>query len=220
MDIYNLTLTTVAKSRSEMANYTEEYDSRIGPCSGLSWGQWCDIQCSIADEMDEEQKKVIAEEAIANLEKENFGENNTAKEAEDDFDCPPTPKASHSSIRRQLFKSHAGDQKKSPNLAFNTPTSTPVKIACPDAPKKAKTRAQRRAIDNDSVQENPFETPKKKERRTDYWVYQDSLRMNRARALKSFRKEQTVCSDEEDIFLNTREFVFEKCYACQCGTPW
>lgn len=142
----------------------------------------------------------------------------TDDENDQEIDCPPTPKAtSNSTIRRRLFVKKS----KAPIAVSMTPTSTPVKVACPDAPQKAKTRAQRRAIDDDSVvQETAFETPKKKERRTDYWVHRDTLRMNRAKAFKtvcSQLTEQTACSDEEDIILNAGDDVeeFARCGDCR-----
>jgi hypothetical protein len=143
---------------------------------------------------------------------------------DEEFDCPATPKAtSNSTTRRQLFVKKS----KAPIAVSNTPTSTSVKVAsCPDAPKKAKTRAQRRAIDDDSVvQETAFETPKKKERRTDYWVHRDTLRMNRIRKFKfgcSQLTEQTACSDEEDIILNAGDDVeeFARCEDCRMRRQW
>lgn len=141
-------------------------------------------------------------------------------EKTDDENDPPTPKVTTSinTTRRQLLVKKS----KAPIAVSTTPTSTPVKVeACHDAPKKAKTRAQRRAIDDDSiVQETALETPKKKERRTDYWVQRDTLRMNRAKAFKavcSQLTEQTACSDEEDIILNAGDDVeeFARCGDCR-----
>ncbi len=143
----------------------------------------------------------------------------TDDENDQEIDCPATPKAtSNPTTRRQLFVKKS----KAPIAVSTTPTSTPVKVACPDAPKKAKTRAQRRAIDDDSVVQETaaFETPKKKERRTDYWVHRDTLRRNRANAFKavcSQLTEQTACSDEEDIILNAGDDVeeFARCGDCR-----
>lgn len=164
----------------------------------LSWGEWAKIH-----EVDGGVDNVCEK---------------TDDENDQEIDCPATPKAT-STTRRQLFVKKS----KAPIAVSTTPTSTPVKVAaCPDAPKKAKTRAQRRAIDDDSVVQETaaFETPKKKERRTDYWVHRDTLRRNRAKAFKavcSQLTEQTACSDEEDIILNAGDDVeeFARCGDCR-----
>ncbi len=168
----------------------------------LSWGEWAKIH------------QVGGVDDGASYEK-------TDDENDQEIDCPATPKATSNSTtrRQQLFVKKS----KAPIAVSTTPISTPVKVAaCPNAPKKAKTRAQRRAIDDDSVVQETaaFETPKKKERRTDYWVHRDTLRRNRAKAFKSVCSqltEQTACSDEEDIILNAGDDVeeFARCGDCR-----
>lgn len=50
---------------------------------------------------------------------------------------------------------------------------------------KAKTRAQKRANeDDDAIPIEPAAASKHKERRSDYWVHHDDIRMNRARVWK------------------------------------
>lgn len=171
-------------------DYEEPYDWRFGPCPGITWLEWAKEQ--IGEDWIEEVDHNHNEEPLDN--------SNDIRLEEDELECPPTPRASHFSTKRQLFKDLDLENKKSKAVTFDfsTPNSSPTKIKCPDAPKKAKTRAERRAIDPESDHEDNFETPKKKERRTDYWVHQDDLRMKRARTLKTVPNEQ-IWSDEEEI---------------------
>ena len=69
-----------------------------------------------------------------------------------------------------------------PPVSFTTPPKeTPAEPpSCPNAPQKAKTRAQRRQVDSDPpVQQLFVEPKKKKERRSDYYVKQDTIKQNR-----------------------------------------
>ena len=51
--------------------------------------------------------------------------------------------------------------------------------------KKPKTRAEKRAVETEEAVEQIEAAPKHKERRSDYWVQQDDLRMKRAKGFKS-----------------------------------
>lgn len=69
-----------------------------------------------------------------------------------------------------------------PPVSFTTPPKeTPAEPpSCPNAPQKAKTRAQRRQVDSDPPLQQLFVEPKKKkERRSDYYVKQDTIKQNR-----------------------------------------
>lgn len=50
--------------------------------------------------------------------------------------------------------------------------------------KKPKTRAEKRTVETEAACEQIEAAPKHKERRSDYWVHQDDLRMKRARGFK------------------------------------
>ncbi len=50
--------------------------------------------------------------------------------------------------------------------------------------KKPKTRAEKRAVETEEAVEQIEAAPKHKERRSDYWVQQDDLRMKRAKGFK------------------------------------
>ena len=72
-------------------------------------------------------------------------------------------------------------------------TNTEAEQPTPEAqifktPKKAKTRAERRAEDLDEHVNVPT-APTKRVRRSDFWVVQDTLRVNRSRRLKQLETE-------------------------------
>ena len=67
-------------------------------------------------------------------------------------------------------------------ISFTTPPKeNPAELppSCPNAPQKAKTRAQRRQVDSDPPVQLIVEPKKKKERRSDYYVKQDTIKQNR-----------------------------------------
>jgi hypothetical protein len=195
--------------------HEEPYDWRIGPCANMTWDEWAKNQLEMMGveipEFDEPNEDAYTQD----------DENDRGNEEE--LVCPPTPRASSiHSIKKQLFKPSFSNYTKSENHQIETPAKSSTAKVCPDAPKKAKTRAERRALDtlpSEPEEENAdFQTPVKKERRTDYWVHQDALRMKRARSLKSVQPNHTW-SDEEPISpLNPTKrsnMSFELCLNCQ-----
>jgi hypothetical protein len=189
-------------------NNEEPYDWRVGPCFGLTWLEWAKDQIGedwteeVEDNNNEEPLDNDNEEPLDNDNEEPLDNDNQVEE--DELVCPPTPRASHNSVKRQLFS----DSSKKVHFIYTPNCITPEKVPkttgvetprCPDAPRKAKTRAERRApveFDIEQEETDNFNTPQKKERRTDYWVRQDTLRMNRARTMKSDCTEPTMSDDE------------------------
>ncbi len=86
-----------------------------------------------------------------------------------------------------------------PNIAshqtIETSSTTQFEI-----PKKAKTRAERRSEDDEEQQNKPAEISfTKRQRRTDFWVVQDTQRINRSRRLKQLETDGQF-SDQDDDF--------------------
>ncbi len=187
-------MTEIMNGSTISMDYEEPYDWRLGPCVGLTWLEWA--------------KEQIGEDWTEEVEDNNNNEepldNDIQLEEEDELVCPPTPRASHNSVKRQLFSNSS----KKVHFIYTPNCITPEKVSkttgietprCPDAPRKAKTRAERRAPVEFNIEQEEtdnFNTPQKKERRTDYWVRQDTLRMNRARTMKSDCTEPTMSDDE------------------------
>jgi hypothetical protein len=192
-----------------MNTYTEEqFDWRVGPCAGMTWLQWCDAQAEMSGEptLQELLDNEANEEKEANDDNEQrYNEANEEKEANDDneqhyieanddneeeIECPPAPRAALRSVRRLSFGTFVKEKSIHHNSIEipKTPEPAPRVVRCPDAPKKAKTRAEKRAADpeseNSDTGDSDFVTPKKKERRSDYWMLQDDLKIKRARAFK------------------------------------
>ena len=96
-------------------------------------------------------------------------------------------------IRFALTNAHAS------NIPSHEPTETPSATQF-EIPKKAKTRAERRSEDEEEQEEVPAEVSfAKRQRRTDFWVVQDTQRINRSRRLKQLETESQF-SDQEDGF--------------------
>jgi hypothetical protein len=84
-----------------------------------------------------------------------------------------------------------------------TPENKTVPVKQHEQIQKSKTRAARRAIDTIAESSVESSKPKHKERRSNYWVHRDSLRMNQARKFKSHFSEQTECLDGEEAVEET-----------------
>jgi hypothetical protein len=183
-----------------MTNYDEEeqFDWRVGPCAGMTWAEWCDIQAEMS-----------GMPTLKQLMENEADEDNEADEADDsdveEIEVPQKPRTVLRSEKRVSFGTIAKDRSIHHNAIEIpiTPTkSTERVVQCPCAPKKAKTRAERRAADPESDScDSDFVTPKKKERRTDYWAFQDDLRIKRA-------KRERALSNSED-FSSGGTYQFE-----------
>ena len=203
--------------------YEEPYDWRVGPYAGMTWLQWAKEQIGdewvedVVEDNNQEQsgdawvEDVVEDNNQEHLDennKEHLHENNDIQFEEDELICPPTPRPSHHSVKRQLCISPKRVHFGNPPINFNTPEkkdytkSSILTPKCPEPPRKARTRAERRApieLDIERGETDNFTTPQKKERRTDYWVRQDTLLMNRARTTKSDWTEPTMSIDDEPI---------------------
>lgn len=168
-----------ANNGTEKNDIEEPYDWRVGPCAGMTWHEW-----------------VIAQGLDFSADDNQHDEPEWDNTQGEELICPPTPRASQS-VKRQLFKSPPKGQ----SIQHNHPITSceaPIekKAVQPfEVPQKVKTRAQRRAADNESDDEidngsnSDFITPKKKERRTAYWALQDDLRIKRAKRERALNSE-------------------------------
>ena len=209
-------------------DHEEPYDWKIGPCAGMTWSEWLEIQGVDISPIDE--TPLETENDQGNDDQSNEDHDNDDHGDDDHGDDCKTPRATHS-VRRQLkfVKSSAiqvrktdsqSEIKKQPIIEqhiavkkaktsaerraeepeiedglessdFLTPQKKQPSIEH-NAPKKAKTRAERRAEEpeiEEDLESSDFITPQKKERRTDYWVNQDDLRLKRGRAFKNQQHE-------------------------------
>lgn len=190
-----------ANNGTENNDAEETYDWRVGPCAGMTWHEWV-----IAQGLDIPTDDVQPDEPE--------WENNRGEE----LICPPTPRASQS-VRRQLFKwptKEPTTQRKS-IASYEAPIEKKVDQSF-EVPQKIKTRAQRRAADNDSDDEidndsnSDFITPKKKERRTAHWAFQDDLRIKRAKRERALGSEDFTSGGAyavEPVFLGSKWSDFE-----------
>ena len=172
----------------------KDFDWKVGPCADMTWQEWVAAQGDI-----DTQNEITAEHDEADhdeAEHDEADDGNIEENKQDDEQvCPPTPRASASrSIRRQLFKSPIKD--KSQRSAATIVEEIPqIEKPAYKIPKKAKTRAEKRAEDTSDIEDDggnsgnsDFVTPIKRERRTDHWAFQDDLRLKRARAFKESRE--------------------------------
>ena len=163
----------------------EPFDWRVGPCAGLTWAEWAQSQIGetwIEEEMAPNDADDDAESIHSDADDDA---ESIHSDVDDDLICPSTPKASTSgyTIKRPIFNSPRRVRFGSIGK-LETPEKTVQAPKWPDAPKKAKTRAERRAEDiSEDEEDEPsnFSTPQKKERRTAYWALQDDLRIKRAK---------------------------------------
>jgi hypothetical protein len=96
-------------------------------------------------------------------------------------------------IRFALTNSHAS------NIPSHEPIETPSATQF-EIPKKAKTRAERRSEDEEVPAEVPAEVSfAKSQRRTDFWVVQDTQRINRSRRLKQLETESQFSDQDYDF---------------------
>jgi len=181
---------------SIVEDHEEPYDWRIGPCAGMTWSEWAEAQ--MVESFDVKEKD-HGDEDHGNEDHgdEDHGDEDHDNEDhgdEDHGDDCKTPRATHS-VRRQLT---FGKFAKSPEVQVrNADSQSEIKPQQPIIEKhivvkKAKTRAEKRAEEpeiEDELESSDFITPQKKQRRTDYWVNQDDLRMKRARAFKNQQHE-------------------------------
>lgn len=182
--------TDTCKVENMHQNDEAAYDWKIGPCADMTWQEWVAAQGDIDSQS---QNEITAEHDEAEHDEADDG-NIEENKQDDEQVCPPTPRASASrSIRRQLFKSPIKD--KSQRSAATIVEEIPqVAKTAYEIPKKAKTRAEKRAEDTSDIEDDAnsgnsdFVTPIKRERRTDYWAFQDDLRMKRSRAFKESRE--------------------------------
>ena len=169
-------------------DHEEPYDWKIGPCAGMTWSEWLEIQGVDISPIDETPLETDNDQGNDDQSNEDHGDDDHDNDDHGD-DCK-TPRATHS-VRRQLkfVKSPAIQVRK-------TDSQSEIKkqpiIEQHIAVKKTKTRAERRAEEpeiEDGLESSDFITPQKKERRTDYWVNQDDLRLKRGRAFKNQQHE-------------------------------
>jgi hypothetical protein len=102
-------------------------------------------------------------------------------------DITPSANTRASRANKQKHSKHTGQAKtvKWSNTIVITPSEQPVdETAAFDAPKKAKTRAQRRAVEEIQEPTAPLQKETRREQRTDYWVIRDDKRRSSARAMK------------------------------------
>ena len=64
--------------------------------------------------------------------------------------------------------------------------------------KKPKTRAERRFVEEEEDNAQPAKISPKRQRRTDFWVVQDTQRINRSRRLKQLESAVPFTVDEEE----------------------
>ena len=190
-------------------NEEEQFDWRVGPCAGMTWFQWCDAQAEMSGQPTL-QELLDIEAKEANEDNEDNGEDEDEEAAEDnngeddeEIECPPAPRAALRSVRRLSFCTFVKEKSIHHNAIQipKTPESAVRVAQCPDAPKKAKTRAEKRAADPESdTGDSDFVTPKKKERRTAYWAFHDDLRIKRAKRERA---------------LNSEDFTSGGAYQCE-----
>ena len=105
--------------------------------------------------------------------------------------------------KARTVQKHKTIRKRSPVQSPITPENKTVPAKPHKQAQKPKTRAARRAIDTIAESSVESSKPKHKERRSNYWVCRDSLRMNQARKFKSHFSEQTECLDGEEAVEET-----------------
>jgi len=174
-------MATGNNNTSIVEDQEESYDWKIGPCSGMTWSEW--VEAQMVESLEQTENDHVDDD---------HGDDNHGDDNHGD-DCK-TPRATHS-VRRQLT---FGKFAKSPEVQVrNADSQSEIKPQQPIIEKhivvkKAKTRAEKRAEEpeiEDELESSDFITPQKKQRRTDYWVNQDDLRMKRARAFKNQQHE-------------------------------
>ncbi len=190
----------------------ENYDWRVGPCAGMTWLEWAKMQ--IGEELIQDQHlDNPKEEHLDNPEAEHLDNpkeehldnyDNKFQLEEDELICPPTPRASHTSTKRTVFHSPKKVQSAGHSPMLITPEKKAVVSSaiptprCPSPPRKAKTRAERRAVDLDievTETEAMPNTSKAKERRAEYWALQDDLRIKRSKREKAIRNAEDCLTD-------------------------
>ena len=187
------TMATGNENASIVQEQEESYDWKIGPCAGMTWSEWAQTQMMESLEQTENDH---GNDDHGNDDHGNDDHGNDDQCDEDhDNECT-TPRAPQSVRRKLTFGKFA----KSPTIQVRKDVSQseikPEPAAIEHkAPKKPKTRAERRAEEpeiEDELESSDFLTPQKKQRRTDYWVNQDDLRVKRARAFKNHQHETVV----------------------------
>jgi len=212
-----------------MTENEENYDWRVGPCAGMTWSEWCDVQAEISgfptsqqlseievkgdnaadqdeEEADQDEEEADQDEEEADQDEDDDQDEEEADQDEDDdqeIECPHAPRAALRSVRRLSFGTFVKEKSIHHNAIQipKTPESAVRVAQCPDAPKKAKTRAEKRAADPESdTGDSDFVTPKKKERRTAYWAFHDDLRIKQAKRERA---------------LNSEDFTSGGAYQCE-----
>jgi hypothetical protein len=103
------------------------------------------------------------------------------EEYDESFDFPaPDPRHIHTTenTRTSSTKKQIQTKQKMEEIQPNTASSTHPQV------KKARTRSQRRAIEEITEQEPEIQASKHKERRSSYWVERDDKRRSEARTFK------------------------------------
>ena len=111
----------------------------------------------------------------------NESRSNARDNQDETFDIQvSTPKRARSAVKQAPTPKNARVQK-----PITPETETIITEKSHEHVQKSKTRAARRAIE-DEITESPTEStkPKHRERRTDYWVQRDDKRRTAARTLK------------------------------------
>ncbi len=202
-------MNTQAKTQETMAtgndnthivqDQEESYDWKIGPCAGMTWSEWAksQLETGVQSQIQTENDNGDEDHGDEDHGDEDHGDEDHGDEDHGDDDqgdedheneCT-TPRAPQS-VRRKLtfgkfLKSQTIQVPKEVSQSEIKPEPAAIEHK---APKKPKTRAERRAEEpeiEDELESSDFLTPQKKQRRTDYWVNQDDLRVKRARAFKN-----------------------------------
>lgn len=111
---------------------------------------------------------------------------------DDDDDNSDTSSSTNTRASRAIKQKHSNPAGKSKTVKWSKtkiifatneqqPTEEPAAF---DEPKKARTRAQRRAVEEIPEPAAPIQK-NRREQRTDYWVMHDDKRRSRARAMKA-----------------------------------
>jgi len=116
---------------------------------------------------------------------------NTAEQLHQDSDDSDGSKSTNARASRALKQKHSKQNGTAKNVKWakiiiisSDEQSTEEPIAFGE-PKKAKTRAQRRAIEEIPEPAAPLQKETRRERRSEYWVMRDDKRRSSARAMKT-----------------------------------
>jgi hypothetical protein len=112
------------------------------------------------------------------------------------FNKAASNRATTSNAERR-YQRRSPPPRTTPAISAHTTVNDAIVNQAHECVQKPKTRAERRAIEPEQVEETPAEVRRaKRERRSDYWVQRDDERRNAARTFKTQTQSQVLSEGE------------------------